>query len=35
LNVSEKQPHVVPGFQQLQRGVSVLGLDDAKPMIFK
>ena len=35
LNVGEKQPHVVAGFQQLQRGVGVLGFDDAKTMVLK
>jgi hypothetical protein len=35
LNVGEKQPHVVAGFQQFQSGVGVLGFDDAKAVIFK
>jgi hypothetical protein len=31
MNVGEKQPHVVAGFQQFQRCVGVRGFDDANP----
>ncbi len=34
-NVGEKQPHVVAGFQQFQSGVSVLGFDNVKAVVFK
>ena len=35
MNVGEKQPYVVAGFQQFQRGVGALGFDDAKAVFFK
>ena len=35
LNIGKKQPHVVPGFEQFQRGVCVRGFDDAKAVFFK
>jgi hypothetical protein len=35
LNVGEKQPHVVAGFQQYQRGVGVRGFDNAKTIFLE
>jgi hypothetical protein len=35
LNVGEKQPHIVAGFQQFQRGVRVRGFDDAKTIFLE
>jgi hypothetical protein len=35
LNVGEKQPHVVAGFQQFQRGVGVRGFDNAKTIFLE
>jgi hypothetical protein len=35
LNIGEKQPHVVTGFQQFQRGVGVRGFDDVKTIFLE
>jgi hypothetical protein len=35
LNVCEKQPHVVAGFQQFQCGVGVRGFDNAKTIFLE
>ena len=35
MNVGEKQPHVVAGFQQFQHGVGVRGFDNAKTIFLE